>query len=115
MHRLKPCDRPDRRMVRAVTVMSDLTENDVALARITDALFCSDLETGSVPTCRQLAAAIRGALKNRRDWNGCTRAVAAAFATNPAQAEAREAWCSQLAAEAFEGAAQLDEAVTRME
>ncbi|MBS2966015.1 hypothetical protein KGA66_23425 [Actinocrinis puniceicyclus] len=89
--------------------MADLTESHIAVARITDALFCSDLETGSAPTNRQLAAAIRGALKNRRDWNGCTRAVAAAFATDPTQAEAREAWCSQVAEEAFKNLVCLDE------
>jgi hypothetical protein len=84
--------------------MSDLTESHLALARITDALFCSDLETGNLPTGRQLAAAIRGALKTHRDWNGCTRAVAAAFTKNPLAAEQRELWCHQLAQNALQGA-----------
>jgi hypothetical protein len=60
--------------------MSDLTESHVAIARITDALFCSDLETGDAPTGRQLAAAIRQALTTYRTRNGCTHTVAATFA-----------------------------------
>lgn len=81
--------------------MSDLTERHVALGRITDALFCSELETDSLPNHRQLAAAIRGALKTHRNWNGCTRAVAEAFTSNPKAAGEREAWCHQLAESAL--------------
>ncbi len=86
-----------------VHATADLNEGHLALARIVDALFCSDLETGSTPTNRQLAAAIRGALQNRRDWNGCTRAVADAFTNNPREAEMRELWCQQLAEAALAG------------
>lgn len=75
----------------------DLNESHVALAHLADALFCSELETGSVPTGRQLAAAIRASLRTHRNWNGCTRVVAAAFATAPRSAEERERWCLQLA------------------
>lgn len=77
--------------------MSDLNESHVAVARITDALFCSELETGDSPTGRQLAAAIREALRTHRNWNGCTRFVSAAFAKAPIEAARREAWCRELA------------------
>jgi hypothetical protein len=53
--------------------VSDLTESHVALARITDALFRSTVETGQALTDRQLAAAIRTSLASHRNWNGCTR------------------------------------------
>lgn len=87
--------------------MSDLNERHVALARMTDALFCSELETGSLPTGRQLAAAIRASLQAHRNWNGCTRAVATAFATMPTSAEERERWCLQLVRDAL-GDADID-------
>lgn len=87
-----------------MNAVSDLGERHVALARITDALFCSGLETGELPAKRQLVVAIRRALKSRRDWNGCTRAVAAAFANAPEDAERRERWCSQLAEELLSAA-----------
>lgn len=84
--------------------VSDLTESHVAMGRITDALFCSDLETDSLPTRRQLADAVRGALKTHRNWNGCTRAVAEAFTRNPNAADKREAWCHKLAESALSSA-----------
>jgi hypothetical protein len=77
--------------------MSDLGESQLAMARIIDALFCSELETGDAPTGRQLAHAIRGSLRTYRNWNGCTRAVAAAFGKTPTEAARREEWCRQLA------------------
>lgn len=77
--------------------MTDLTEGHVTLALIADALFCSGLATGDRPTSRQLAAAIRGAQMRHRNWDGCTRAVASAFAANPRDAEAREIWARRLA------------------
>lgn len=77
--------------------VSDLDESHIALARITDALFCSDLIMGEAPSRRQATAAIRKALREHRTWNGCTRAVAAAFANTPSQATEREAWCGELA------------------
>ena len=85
-------------------VVSDLTERHLALARITDALFCSELETGVTPTDRQLADAIRRVLRTNRNWNGCTRAVAEAFAKSPKASEQREAWCRQLAEHALKAA-----------
>jgi hypothetical protein len=84
-----------------VIAMPDLNESHVAVARITDALFCSELETGDSPTGRQLVAAIRGALRTHRNWNGCTRFVSAAFAKAPEAAERREHWCRQLAEDAL--------------
>ena len=81
--------------------MSDLNESHVAMACIIDALFCSELETGDTPSNRQFAAAIRGALRTHRNWNGCTRAVAAAFAKAPTEAARREAWCRELAENAL--------------
>jgi hypothetical protein len=84
--------------------VSDLTESHVALARIADALFCSELETGDVPTSQQLAAAIRTSLRTHRNWDGCTRAVAEAFAQTPKAAEHRERWCHRLAEAALKAA-----------
>jgi hypothetical protein len=77
--------------------MSDLNESHLALARIIDALFCSALEMDDTPSERQLAHAIRRALRTHRNWNGCTRTVAAAFAKAPTEAARREAWCRELA------------------
>lgn len=84
--------------------MSDLNESHRTIARLTDALFCSDLVTGDTPTGRQLAHAIRSALKTHRNWNGLTRAVAEAFGAEPAEAGRREAWCHQLAVSAISDA-----------
>jgi hypothetical protein len=84
-----------------VIIVSDLNESHLAVARIIDALFCSDLETGHVPTGHQLAHAIRGSLKTHRNWNGCTRAVAKAFIKAPAESGRREEWCRQLAEQAL--------------
>lgn len=94
--------------------MSDLNESHLAVARIIDALFCSDLETDSVPTGRQIVSAIRDSLHTHRNWNGCTRMVAEAFAARPDEAARREAWCQQLAAAALDSAAVRAE-LTRME
>lgn len=77
--------------------MTDLAEGHRAMAYLTDALFCSDLESGSTPSEQEISAAIRGALKAHRNWDGCTRAVAAAFCEDIASATRREAWCRQLA------------------
>ena len=77
--------------------MSDLNESHLALARIIDALFCSDLETDTVPTSRQVAHAIRDALRKHRNWNGLTRAVGAAFGNAPTEATQREEWCREIA------------------
>lgn len=84
--------------------MSDLTEHDLTLAFLTDALFCSDLRLGDTPTGKQLAAAIHEALRINRGWNGCTRAVAAAFARAPKSATRREAWCRKLVEDALDSA-----------
>lgn len=77
--------------------VSDLNESHLALACITDALFCSDLEAGVLLTGSQVGQAISSALKTHRDWNGLTRAVRAAFAKSPAEAACREVWCRQIA------------------
>jgi hypothetical protein len=50
----------------AVSTMSDLNESHVALARITDALFCSDLEVGDMPSGHRLAVAVQHSLKAHR-------------------------------------------------
>ena len=84
-------------MSLAVTAMSDLDESRLALACITDALFCSDVEAGNALTAPQVAEAISAALKAHRDWNGLTRAVRAAFADAPDEAASRERWCQQVA------------------
>jgi len=97
-----------------VITMSDLNESHVALAFITDALFCSELKTGATPTGRELAAAMRKALRTHRGWNGCTRTVAAAFTTTPIYALEREAWSRQLAENALTASDVLAE-LSRME
>jgi hypothetical protein len=61
----------------------DLNESHLALARITDALFCSNLEAGTVLTGSQVGEAVNESLRAHRDWNGLTRAVRAAFAKKP--------------------------------
>lgn len=77
--------------------VSELNESHLIRARIIDAIFCSELETGAVPSSRELAHAIRGALWKYRSWNGCTRVVVAVFADDPTAATQREAWSEQLA------------------
>lgn len=94
--------------------VSDLNESHVALAFITDALFCSELETDATPTGPQLASAIHEALRTHRGWNGCTRAVAAAFSTTPLYATKREAWCRRLAEDTLQASDVLAE-LSRME
>ncbi|HTJ66666.1 MAG TPA: hypothetical protein VL551_03980 [Actinospica sp.] len=84
--------------------MSDLDESHVARALVADALFCSTLKTGDSPTIRELVSAARRALHSRKGWNGCTRAVAAAFAAAPISAAEREEWSQQLAASALKSA-----------
>ncbi|HEV2344456.1 MAG TPA: hypothetical protein VGS97_10225 [Actinocrinis sp.] len=74
------------------------------IKRSLDALFCSDVETGDTSTEPEVAAAIRRALRKYRDWNGCTRVVAAAFANAPTSANERERYCRCLVAEAFANA-----------
>ena len=81
--------------------MTDLAEHHLAMALLTDALFCSDLEIGSTPSEQELSAAIRSALKAHRNWDGCTRNVRAAFCEDLASATRREAWCRQLAEQAL--------------
>jgi hypothetical protein len=81
--------------------MSDLNESHLAMARIIDALFCSDLETGDIPTGRQIAHAIRDALRKHRNWNGLTRTVGEAFGKAPAEASQREEWCREIAEHAL--------------
>jgi hypothetical protein len=77
--------------------MCDLNESHLALGRITDALFCSELVAGVVLTSIQVGQAVNEALSAHRDWNGLTRAVRAAFAKAPAEAACREEWCRQVA------------------
>jgi hypothetical protein len=81
--------------------MSDLNENHLALARITDALFCSDVEAGGSLSGPQATQAVKDALKAYRNWNGLTRAVRAAFAAAPVEAACREKWCREVAEEAL--------------
>jgi hypothetical protein len=87
-----------------VIAMCDLDESHLALARITDALFCSELEAGAILTGGQVGQAINEALRAHRDWNGLTRAVRAAFAIAPAEAASREQWCQQVAEHALNSA-----------
>jgi hypothetical protein len=84
-----------------VIAVSDINESRLALARIIDAMFCSDLKTGTAPTGRQLAHAIRDALRKHRNWNGMTRAVGEAFGSAPVEAQRREEWCREIAEQAL--------------
>ncbi|MBS2546957.1 hypothetical protein KGQ19_08755 [Catenulispora sp. NL8] len=81
--------------------MFDLDESSLALACMTDALFCSDVESGAALTITQVARAISEALRVHRDWNGLTRAVRTAFANEPAEAACREEWCRRVAERAL--------------
>ncbi|WP_194909682.1 hypothetical protein [Catenulispora rubra] len=83
--------------------MRDLDESHLALACITDAVFCSDLEAGAVLTRSQVGRAVSGALRAHRDWNGLTRVVRAAFAEAPEEAASRERWCRQVAEAVLSG------------
>jgi hypothetical protein len=97
-----------------VITVSDLNESHLAKARIIDALFCSDLETDTVPTGRQVAHAIRAALRKYRNWDGLTRAVGEAFGRTPGEAARREAWCREIAEHALT-ASVIQVALSRME
>lgn len=89
--------------------LHDLNESHLALAQITDALFCSDLEAGVPLTSSRVGHAVNEALRVHRDWNGLTRAVRAAFALEPVKAASREEWCRRVAEEALSrGEAALD-------
>lgn len=81
--------------------MTDLDESSLALACLTDALFCSDVEEGAALSGVEVALAISGALSVHRNWNGLTRAVRAAFANAPAEAACREEWCRKVAEQAL--------------
>ena len=81
--------------------MKDAEQYDSALARITDALFCSHLASGSVPDGEELAAAIRGALAEHDGWEGCMCAAALAYIDNETAATARRLWCQRIAVNAF--------------
>lgn len=94
--------------------VSDLNESHLAMARIIDALFCSDLKTNTAPTSRQVSQAIRDALRKHRNWNGLTRAVGEAFGNTPAEAERREEWCREIAQHALRDA-DIHEDLSRME
>lgn len=92
--------------------MSDLDDGHRAEALLADCLFCSDLQTGSSPSDVQVAAAIRSTLKKRRNWDGFTRAVIAAFRDDIDSASQREAWCRELAERAL-GAGDFESEVDR--
>ena len=55
--------------------MTQSEQYNSALARITDALFCSQLARDSIPDGQQLAAAIRDALAEHDGWDGCMPAA----------------------------------------
>lgn len=94
--RLDAC--ADSRTGGAVT---DLAQHHRATAFLADALFCSDLKIGRTPSEQEMSAAIRSALKAYRNWDGCTRAVTAAFCVDLTSATRREAWCRQFAEQAL--------------
>ena len=81
--------------------MSENHESQLALALIIDALFCSDLQTDSNPTDRQLGAAIRDSLEKHNGWSGCTRVVTLTFGRDPTVATRRESWCRRVAVHAL--------------
>ena len=81
--------------------MTDAEQYDSALARITDALFCSQLATGSAPGGEQLAAAITDALAEHDSWDGCMRAAALAHIDDEVSSGERRLWSQRVAIDAF--------------
>ncbi len=73
----------------------------LAIARITDALFCSQLAIDSIPDGEQLAAAIRNALDEHDGWDGCMRAAALAYVDDETAAAERQLWCQRIAVDAL--------------
>lgn len=88
--------------------MTDADPQDSPLARIIDALFCSQLPTGSAPDREQLSSAIADALAEHDTWDGCIHAAALAYLDDPTSAERRQLWCHRIAVDMFtHGAAVL--------
>ncbi len=85
----------------AAGAMTEVEQYDSALARITDALFCSQLATGSAPGGEQLAAAINDALAEHDSWDGCMRAAALAYIDDEAVSGERRLWCQRITIDAF--------------
>jgi hypothetical protein len=81
--------------------MTDTEQHDSALARVTDALFCSKLTIDSIPDGEQLAAAIRDALTEHDGWDGCMRAAALAYIDDETAAAERQLWCQRIVVDAF--------------
>jgi len=76
---------------------------DDALDRLADALFCSELATGSSVTARAVAAEVRASLARRRSWDACMRVVAEAHVEDATAAAQRLAWARQTVARAVHG------------
>jgi len=76
-------------------------EHDSALARVTDAPFCSRLACDSIPDGEQLAAAIHDALAEHDGWDGCMRAAALTYLDDETAAAERRLWCQRIAVDAF--------------
>ena len=81
--------------------MTEAEQYDSALARITDALFCSRLASDSIPDGGRLAAALRDALAEHDGWDGCMRAAALAYIDDETAATERRLWCQRIAVEAL--------------
>jgi hypothetical protein len=85
-----------------------ISESTLALAWVTDALFCSDLTTGQLLTGTEMSDAIRAALAEHGGWDGCMRTVALAFIDDENQAIERQLWCRRIAVEAWESSSGRD-------
>lgn len=81
--------------------MTCASEYDSPLVRITDALFCSQLPTGSTPDGKQLSSAVAGALAEYDTWDGCMRAAALAFLEDDTAAAERQLWCERVVVDAL--------------
>ena len=81
--------------------MTEAEQYDSALARITDALFCSRLAPDSAPDGQQLAAALRDALAEHDGWDGCMRAAALVHLDDETAATERRLRCQRIAVDAF--------------
>jgi hypothetical protein len=68
------------------------TPTDMLIAARAEALFTSDLPTGSRPTRAAATAAIRGAVRAHGGVRGCATALAGAYGEHPETAAPRMRW-----------------------
>ncbi|WP_198655421.1 hypothetical protein [Streptomyces geranii] len=69
---------------------------DLLTAARAEALFSSDLATGTEPTPAEIAAAIRRSIRSHGGSRGCACALAGAFGDRPETAVPRMRWALRL-------------------